>query len=145
MTSPSLDQPDPLTLVERYVALWNEPLPDARRAAIRELWTENGAHILQAPLELREPAARIGFALPTLEARGYAALETRVATAYAEFVGSGQYRFRARPNAARLDDHVKFNWEMVSTADGGVVAVGLDVLVLDAGGRIVADYQFIER
>jgi hypothetical protein len=141
----SLNQPDPQILVERYVGLWNEPSPEARRIAIRELWSETGAHILQAPIELRETAGRIGFALPTLEARGYAALEARVTTAYNEFVGSGQYAFRARPNAARLDDHVKFNWEMISKRDGEVAAVGLDVFVLDAQGRIIADYQFIER
>jgi hypothetical protein len=29
-------------LVDRYVALWNEPDPDARRKMIRELWAPDG-------------------------------------------------------------------------------------------------------
>jgi hypothetical protein len=34
---------------------------------------------------------------------------------------------------------------MVRTSDGEVVAVGLEILVLDDDGRIRIDYQFIER
>ncbi len=34
---------------------------------------------------------------------------------------------------------------MISKHDGEVAAVGLEVFVLDAQGRIVTDYQFIER
>jgi hypothetical protein len=135
---------DPQDLVERYVGLWNEPSADVRRTLIRDLWSDNGLHILQAPEDLREAAARLGFALPGLEARDYSALEARVTRAHQEFVGSGQFFFRARANAARLDDHVKFNWEMVSTNGGEVVAVGLEVLVLDDDDRIRLDYQFIE-
>jgi hypothetical protein len=94
---------------------------------------------------MREAAARLGFDLPTLTARGYSALETRVTSAYTEFVGSGQFFFRARDNVARLHDHVKFNWEMVSRRGGDVAAVGLEILVLDGNGQICSDYQFIER
>ncbi len=65
--------------------------------AIRQLWSETGAHILQAPIELCETAGRIGFALPTLEARGYAALEARVTTAYDEFVDQGSMRSAPNP------------------------------------------------
>jgi hypothetical protein len=50
----------------------------------------------------------------------------------------------ARDNAERLRDVVKFNREMVRTDGGSVEAVGLDVFVLAADGRICIDYQFIE-
>jgi hypothetical protein len=53
--------------------------------------------------------------------------------------------FRARDNAAGMDDVVKFNWEMVRISDGEVAGVGLEILVLDDDGRIRIDYQFIER
>jgi hypothetical protein len=52
--------------------------------------------------------------------------------------------FRARPNAARLRNVVKFNWEMISTATGDIAVVGLDVFVLDDRGRIEVDYQFVD-
>jgi hypothetical protein len=71
--------PTPTELVERYVALWNEPDPERRRATVRALWTEDGGQILHPPKELREQAAALGFFASVLEARGHAALEQRVA------------------------------------------------------------------
>ena len=38
----------PTELVERYVAMWNDADPDARSAAVHELWAQDGAHILDA-------------------------------------------------------------------------------------------------
>jgi hypothetical protein len=135
---------DPKELTDRYMALWNEPDSERRRAAIAELWTEDGAHILQPPQEAREIAARPGIGLTAaFEARGHAALEARATSAYEEFIAPGEFSFRRRDNVERLADVVKFNWEMVSK-DGEVAAVGLAFLVLAPGGRIRRDYQFIE-
>jgi hypothetical protein len=135
---------DPTSLVERYVALWNEPDPDVRRAIIRALWAPEGEHVLDPPEELRRPAEALGFGKPALEIRGHAAIETRAARAHEEFVEPGEYVFRPRDNAVRLRDIVKFNWEMVTTATGEVAGAGLDVFVLDGQGRIIVDYQFVE-
>jgi hypothetical protein len=135
---------EPNEIVERYVGLWNEPDAERRRAAIRALWTDDCAHILQAPRDIRDRAASVGFYTPTLEARGHEALEARVARAYEEFVAPGRYMFRSAGGAARVGDAVKFRWEM-ATADGGAPAgAGLEFLLLDARGRILTDYQFIE-
>ena len=130
-------------LVESYVAVWNEPDPERRRAAVRELWAPDAVHVLQPPEEIRRVAAGIGFDRPVLEARGHDALDVRVTRAHDEFVAPGGYVFRARGDADRLRDVVKFRWEMVHR-DGPVAGVGLEVLVLAADGRIAADYQFIE-
>ena len=129
---------------DRYVGLWNEPSPETRRTLIRELWSEQGEHVLQPPIQMREMARGLGFAEPRLELRGYAALEARVQLAYDDFVAGGQHVFRARENAERLRDHIKFSWEMVSTRDGSVGGVGLNILVLDDQDRIRLDYTFIE-
>jgi hypothetical protein len=144
MTHAMTSSTNPQDLVERYIGLWNQPSPEVRRTLIHELWREDGEHVLQAPIEMREVARRLGFAEAGLEARGYAALEARVTRAYEDFVAPGKYVFRAKPNAERLRDHVKFNWEMVSQADAQVAAVGLDILVLDNEDRIRLDCQFIE-
>jgi hypothetical protein len=131
-------------LADRYVALWNEPDADRRRTAVAELWTENGAHILQPPQEMREIAARPGIGLTaTLEARGHSALEARAATAYEEFISAGEFRFQRRDDVERLADVVKFTWEMVSR-DGNVAGTGLEFLIVAPDGRIERDYQFIE-
>lgn len=113
-------------LVQRYVALWNEPDADLRRAAIASLWRPDGAHYVKER-----------------EARGYAALEQRVTGAYEKNVRDNGNRFRARPGEQRLRDVVTFNWEMLPRNSETVLAVGLEFFVLDADERIITDYQFI--
>lgn len=132
-------------ITEKYVSLWNEPDPQHRRQLIRELWTEDGSQVLEPPQEIIAAANAIGFRSPRLESRGHDQLEERVRTAYDEFVGSGQYRFRQRHNVSRLDDILKFGWEMVSADNDEVVAIGLEVVMLALDGRIRTDYQFIEQ
>lgn len=113
-------------LAARYVALWNETDPDARRAAIADLWRPGGTHFVGER-----------------EAKGYAALELRVTGSHEKNVRINGNRFRARPGAQRLRDVVTFNWEMLPGNGETVLAVGLEFLVLDADDRIIADYQFI--
>ncbi|MFJ9455826.1 hypothetical protein ACIRST_12175 [Kitasatospora sp. NPDC101447] len=129
-------------LADRYAALWTESDAAARRGAIERLWAEDGTHLLHPPAEAREAAARVGFAEPVLEARGYEELEFRVARAHEEFVAPGEFTFRARPDAVRLRDVVRFTWEMVPVGGGEPVGGGTGFVVLDADGRILADYQF---
>jgi hypothetical protein len=134
----------PTDLADRYVALWNEPDADRRRAAIETFWTADGVHLLQPPQDMRAAAAAPGIGLTArLEARGHAALEARAAGAYGRFVASGHHRFRRRDGAARIADVVTFRWEMVITG-GEVAGAGLEGLVLGPDDRIRADCQFIE-
>jgi hypothetical protein len=141
--SPETRTEEAEALSARYLALWNEPDADRRRRMIAELWTEDGAHILQPPQEMREIAARPGIGLAArLEARGHAELEARVASAYEHWVGSEGLSFRGRDDAERLGDVVKFHWEAVDT-QGEAFAVGLNFLVLAADGRIERDYTFV--
>jgi hypothetical protein len=135
---------EPKELAGRFVAVWKEPDTEQRRKRITQLWAEDGVHILEPPQEVRETAATLGMT-PTLKARGHDALQVRATRSYEQFIAPGEFIFRARDNAAGLDDVVKFNWEMVRTGDGEVAAVGLEILVLDDDGRIRVDYQFIER
>lgn len=135
---------DAQEMTRRYVATWTEPDAALRRKAIEELWTEDGAHILQPPAEFRQAAAGLGFASAALEARGHDELETRVTRSYQDFVAPGEFTFRPRDNADALRNVVKFNWEMVPSGGGEAVAVGLEILILGPDGRIETDYQFIE-
>ncbi|MEV4455834.1 hypothetical protein [Microbispora sp. NPDC049633] len=132
-------------LTDRYVAVWNEPDPERRRAAIRELWSPDAVHVLRPPQEMREAAEGLGFDRLVLEARGHDALEPRVTRAYEEFVAPGTFVFRPCGDAEQLHDVIKFHWEMTARAGGDVAGVGLEILMLGADGRIVGDYQFIER
>jgi hypothetical protein len=141
----SADEVDPNALVDRYVAMWMEPEPTARRRRIHELWAPEGAQVLEPPQGIREAARSIGFPHPALEVRGHSALEFRVTRAHEEFIAPGRFDFRRSGDAVRVGDSVKFRWEMRSLADGCVAAAGLDLLLLDGEGRIRVDYQFIER
>jgi hypothetical protein len=132
---------DTRELAARYVGVWCEPDAEQRRKTIRELWAESGTHVLHPPQEIRDAAGALGFTSTTLEATGYDELEARVTRSYEEFVADGKYTFRARDNAVRLNDLVKFSWEMVSTADGEVVGGGLEILLLNADQQILSDYQ----
>ncbi|MER5480106.1 hypothetical protein ABT026_24505 [Streptomyces sp. NPDC002734] len=133
---------DPQDLADRYIAQWTLADAAERRAAVERLWAEDGAHILQPPVEIRERAAGLGFGHTTLEARGHDAVEARVARSHEEFVEKKGLTFRPRADAVRLHDVVKFSWETVSTGTGEVVGGGLEVLLLDDDGRIRADYMF---
>jgi hypothetical protein len=131
-------------LADRYMAPWNEPDADRRRRMIAELWTEDGSQILQPPQEMREIAASPGIGLAAiLEARGYSELQAWATTSYEHWVGSEGFRLRARDDAQRLGDVVKFHCEATAD-DGSTAAVGLDVLVLAADGRIQRNYTFLD-
>ena len=113
--------------VDRYVAAWNEPDESLRRAIVAELWAQDGAHFTN-----------------TSESYGHDAIAARIARAFDRFVGSGEFRFRALNGVDAHHDTLKFYWAMVPQGGGMVGAVGSDFIVLDAEGRIRADYQFIE-
>ncbi len=131
-------------LADRYMALWNEPDADRRRRMIAELWTEDGSQILQPPREMREIAASPGIGLAaTLEARGHTELEARATASYDHWVGSEGLSFRGRDDAERLGEVVKFHWDAI-TNEGQTAAVGLNVLVLAADGRIERNYTFVD-
>ena len=132
------------TIVDQYLGMWNEPDPTIRREMIRSIFAADAHHAVPAPIEMREAAHALGFPRLTMDIRGHADLEFRVAQAYAEFVGSGQYRFESRSEARRVGQVVMFGWQMVTTADGEVVGGGTDVFVLDVAGRIVSDHQFVD-
>lgn len=133
---------NPVELVNRYITVWNEPSPEARRATVRALWADDCVHILQPPEEAVKIASRPGIGLTaTFQARGHEELTARVESAYEEFVAAGRMTFRHRGDVTRLHDMVRFSWEAVR--DGTVVSGGANVLLLDADGRIRADYQFV--
>ncbi|MGZ6010186.1 MAG: nuclear transport factor 2 family protein [Rhizomicrobium sp.] len=114
-------------LVERYVALWNEPDVDRRRQQIVALWTPDGLHYAKSHT-----------------CHGYCALEHRVTGSYERSIAPGINLFR---HAGNIDAHhnvVRFNWHMVRRQSGDIAATGFELFVLADDGRIQADYQFVE-
>lgn len=112
-------------IVQRYAAVWNEPDPAARRAAVTELWTEDGVELLS-----------------DAEYRGHAELERRVADAHRRFVAEGGYEFVPAGDVAAHHDTAVFRVHMVPAGGGPIAWTGTIVLELDGGGRIRRDRQF---
>jgi hypothetical protein len=131
-------------LVDRYLSLWHNPDPEARRKAIHEVWASDGAQILvDPPQEIRDAADGLQFSIPPLEVHGYDALEARITRAYEMFVEPGEYVFQLRGEVSQLLDHViTFNWDMVTT-DGERAGGGADMFVLDGNGQVRLAYQTI--
>jgi hypothetical protein len=46
-----------IELVDRFVAIWNEPSAERRRTMVRELWTEDALNVFQPPQEVLDAAA----------------------------------------------------------------------------------------
>jgi hypothetical protein len=114
-------------LARRYVHIWNETDPAARRSQVAGLWIENGTHYVRAR-----------------EVHGHADLELRVATSHQTNVAERNYTFELGGGVEQLRDMVKFNWRMVPNGGGAIAATGSIVLLLAEDGRVRIDYQFID-
>ena len=118
---------DVTELVDRYVGVWNEPDPAARRRTIASLWSKDGATLAKSTEN---------------SARGYEAIEARVMNAHQKWVRDAGFVFRSRSNVDTHNGVVKFGWEMVPAAGGKAEATGVNVFVLDDDGRIRVDFMF---
>ncbi|HEV2358965.1 MAG TPA: nuclear transport factor 2 family protein [bacterium] len=96
-----------------------------RRAAIREIWPEDGEH-----------------ASPSYYVRGYEQLEERITRTHTRWVAAEGYRFRVREEPAQHHGVLKFRWEMVPQSGGAARSAGTDFLILGDDGRARAVYQF---
>jgi hypothetical protein len=69
------------------LAVWSEPDPASRHAAIAGLWAGDGCELVEGT-----------------RFRGHEELGARITAAYQEFVGSGRYTVSAASDVTRHDD-----------------------------------------
>jgi hypothetical protein len=119
--------PDNASFTDRYLDLWNEPDPHARRATVTDLWAEDGTN-----------------STPSLEARGFEAITARVTRSYDSYVGPGTYLFRLARVPVSHHQAIRLDWEMITRDTGAVASTGTEFLVLNDEGRIMSDHQFLE-
>ena len=115
------------TIVTRYVAVWSEPDPAARRAAIAELWAGDGVEFVEG-----------------VRFTGHEELDARIAEAYEAFVASGAYTVTRAEEVTEHDDVVIFTIQLLHAdgEDAGQVAWAARVfLVLNKEGLIRQDYH----
>jgi hypothetical protein len=114
-------------VADRYLAVWSEPDPQRRRAAIAGLWAPDGTEFVEG-----------------VQFRGHDALEARVAEAHEAFVASGKYTVTSDGDVTAHDDIVTLTIRLANAGGdrAGEVAWAARVfLVLRADGRIREDYQ----
>jgi len=109
---------DAQTLADRYVAVWNEPDATTRLNGIAALWA------------------------PGAPRRGLGALGKLILGSSEKNGGRDGVRFRAAPSARLRGDVLTLRWEMVLAGSETVLASGLEFLIVDGEGRIVADHAF---
>ena len=111
-------------IADRYLAVWSEPDPAARDAAVAALWAPDGVEFVDGGIQFR----------------GHDGLDARVRDAYEKFVASGDYALTAAGDVTRHDDIVTFTVQL-TTPDGDVAWAARVFLLVGPDGLIREDYQ----
>jgi SnoaL-like domain len=111
-------------LAARYLAVWNETDPAARRAAVTDLFTEDAR-----------------YTDPLADVTGRDAIEATIAAVQAQFPG---FVFRLAGPVDAHHEQVRFTWHLGPEGQEAPIA-GFDVAVTDGNGRIRAVLGFLDR
>lgn len=113
--------------VQKYVASWSEPDPAIRRATVAELWSPDAL-----------------YKNATTEFPGRKGIEEAVQEVWDLFTSKGFTVQVGRVDANH--EAVRYTWELFAPgATAEPVALGTQVVTLDAEGRMVRDYQFVDK
>jgi hypothetical protein len=112
------------TVVDGYIATWNETASERRREIIAETFTEDATYVD-----------------PLMSGEGADGIDAMVAAAQQQFPG---HRFELTHGPDAHNDRVRFAWRLVGTESGTPVAAGVDFAVVAADGRLRAVTGFLE-
>ena len=111
------------TVVDGYIAMWNETDPARRRSIIEQTWTEDASYV--------DPHADVAGA------DGLSALVSAVQQQFPE------HRFVLATGPETHHDRMRFTWQLVG--DGGdAIATGTDFAIVADDGRLRAVTGFLE-
>ena len=113
---------DITTVVHDYLATWNEPDPERRRALAAAVWTEEGTYLD-----------------PLMEGAGPDGIAVMIGAAQAQFPG---HRFELAFGPDAHNDVARFAWRLVG--ENGTVAAGTDFATVAEDGRLRAVTGFLE-
>ncbi|HEY7430091.1 MAG TPA: nuclear transport factor 2 family protein [Streptosporangiaceae bacterium] len=111
-------------LAARYIDCWNERDPDARKAAVEQLWAEDAR-----------------YTDPLADARGRASIEATVAAAQQQFPG---FEFRLAGPVDGHHDQCRFSWELGPAGAHAPIA-GFDVATVGSDGSLELVLGFLDR
>ena len=115
---------DVATLVDNYIATWNERDSGRRRALIAETFAENA--------DYRDPL---------MSGEGQEGIDAMIAGVQQQY---GEYRFELADGPDAHNDRVRFTWQLVHNGDEVSVATGYDFGTLAHDGRLQSVTGFLE-
>lgn len=110
------------TLLDRYIAVWNETDAARRRDLIARTWTEDAEYLD-----------------PVMQGSGHDGIDAMVAGVQERFA---DHRFEAIGGAEIHNGRARFSWALVP-ADGDAIVKGTDFAVL-AGDRLASVTGFFD-
>ena len=110
------------SVVDTYIAAWNESDADRRRELVGETWTEDGTYLD-----------------PLMAGAGPDEITAMIGAAQAQFPG---HRFELSFGPDAHNDVVRFAWTL--TAGNGPVARGTDFATVGEDGRLRSVTGFLE-
>jgi hypothetical protein len=113
---------DITTVVDDYIATWNEPDAARRRALAAAVWTEDGTYVD-----------------PLMRGEGHDGIAAMIGAAQAQFPG---HRFELSFGPDAHNAAVRFAWTLVG--DNGPAARGTDFATVAGDGRLRAVTGFLE-
>ena len=115
---------DVATVVDTYIAMWNETDPERRRALAEQTWTDDATYVD-----------------PLMTGEGPGGIDAMVAGAQAAYPGH-EFRLVAGPDAHH--DRVRFTWQLFGAEDTPV-ATGIDFATVAEDGRLREVTGFLEH
>jgi hypothetical protein len=114
---------DMKSIVDGYIAMWNETDPERRRTIIEQTWTDDASYV--------DPQAEVA---------GADGLDALVTAVQEQFPGH-RFVLAAGPDAHH--DRMRFTWQLVAE-NGDAIATGVDFATVAGDGRLRAVTGFLE-
>ena len=114
---------DPLSVAERYIAIWNETDPGRRQILMGHLWCPEGTY--------RDPL---------MQGQGHDEIDALIAGVQGRFPG---FRFSLAGQPDGYGDLVRFSWRLGPDGSDGPIK-GTDVATLE-NGRIKSVVGFLDQ
>jgi hypothetical protein len=111
------------SVVDTYIAAWNEADPERRRALVAQSFTDDARYVD-----------------PLMSGEGVDGIAAMIGAAQAQFPGH-QFELAFGPDAH--NDVVRFAWDL-RAGDSAPVARGIDFATVDADGRLRNVTGFLE-
>ena len=116
---------DITTVIDNYIAAWNEPDADRRRALVAQTWIDDASYVD-----------------PLMTGAGIDGIADMIGAAQQQFPGH-RFELAGAPDAHH--DRVRFVWHLTPVAGGDTAAVGHDFGEVAEDGRLRTVVGFLEQ